>query len=162
MIGNLGTGRNSRKYYSDYKKEYLKQLEKKIRLELKCFRSSNNGIKGIEKRILELDIEKCFDRISHKAILEKVIAPEFIINGLRKCLKTGTNPEFPNQGTPQGGVVSPLLANIALNGIEKIGETKLKNGKFKSTPSMDNFKNFRSKIKHIVNNSNYGAPNKSE
>jgi retron-type reverse transcriptase len=31
------------------------------------------------------------------------------------------NPEFPHQGTPQGGVVSPLLANIALNGIENIG-----------------------------------------
>ena len=192
-------------------------------------RSSNNGIKGIEKIILELDIEKCFDRISHKAILEKVIAPEFIINGLRKCLKADINPEFPNQGTPQGGVVSPLLANIVLNGIEKIGETKLKNGKiiskciryaddmvfvlkpqdsadklleeivkflaargmnpsqkktkvtastdgfdflgwnfyvqkgngkFKSTPSVDNFKAFRSKVKHIVNNSNYGAETK--
>ena len=31
-------------------------------------------------------------------------------------------PTIPNQGTPQGGVVSPLLANITLNGIEKIGE----------------------------------------
>ena len=34
------------------------------------------------------------------------------------------------------------------------------NGKFKSTPSVDNFKTFRSKIKHIVNNSNYGAETK--
>ena len=77
---------------------------------------------GTKKRVLELDVEKCFDRISHKAILERVIAPEFIISGLRRCLKSGNNPEFPEQGTPQGGVVSPLLANIALNGIEKIGE----------------------------------------
>ncbi len=82
-------------------------------------RSCSNGK---TKKVLEIDIEKCFDRIDHKAILDKVIAPEFIINGLHKCLKSGTNPEFPNQGTPQGGVVSPLLANIALNGIEKIGE----------------------------------------
>ncbi|MHC5833571.1 MAG: RNA-dependent RNA polymerase family protein, partial [Nostoc sp.] len=37
-----------------------------------------------------------------------------------RCLKAGVNPEFPEQGTPQGGVVSPLLANIALNGIESI------------------------------------------
>jgi len=36
------------------------------------------------------------------------------------CLKAGVNPEFPEQGTAQGGVVSPLLANIALNGIEDI------------------------------------------
>jgi RNA-directed DNA polymerase len=33
------------------------------------------------------------------------------------------NPEFPEQGTPQGGVVSPLLANIALNGIEDIHQS---------------------------------------
>jgi hypothetical protein len=37
-----------------------------------------------------------------------------------RTLKAGTNPNFPEQGTPQGGVVSPLLANIALNGIEEI------------------------------------------
>jgi retron-type reverse transcriptase len=40
--------------------------------------------------------------------------------GIYRCLKSGGNPEFPEQGTPQGGVVSPLLANIALNGIEEI------------------------------------------
>ena len=88
-------------------------------------RSSCNGI---NKRVLEIDIAKCFDRISHKAILDRVIAPEFIMGGLRRCLKSGINPQFPNQGTPQGGVVSPLLANIALNGIEKIGEYR-QNGK---------------------------------
>ncbi len=184
---------------------------------------------GINKRVLELDIEKCFDRISHKAILQRVIAPKFIINGLAKCLKSGVNPKFPEQGTPQGGVVSPLLANIALNGIEKIGEYKAKNGKiiprciryaddmvfilkpgddadklllkiegflaqrgmnisqkktkltastdgfdflgwhfyvqkangkFRSIPSVENFRNFRKKVKHIVNNSNYGAETK--
>ncbi|MEM8780782.1 MAG: reverse transcriptase domain-containing protein [Cyanobacteria bacterium P01_G01_bin.49] len=185
---------------------------------------------GINKRVLELDIEKCFDRINHKAILDRVIAPEFVIGGVRRCLKSGINPQFPNQGTPQGGVVSPLLANIALNGVEKIGEyrqngktvskciryaddmvfilkpedsaerilaeveefltergmnvsqkkTKVttsedgfnflgwnifvqkNNGKFRSTPSVENFKAFRSKVKHIVNNSNYGAETKEK
>ena len=37
---------------------------------------------GANKRVLELDIAKCFDRISHKAILDKVIAPSFLINGI--------------------------------------------------------------------------------
>ncbi|MEH2333713.1 reverse transcriptase N-terminal domain-containing protein [Nostoc sp.] len=37
-----------------------------------------------------------------------------------------------------------------------------KNGKFKSVPSVDNFKAFRKKVKHIVNNSNYGAKEKAE
>jgi RNA-directed DNA polymerase len=37
-----------------------------------------------------------------------------------------------------------------------------KNGKFRSTPSAENYKSFRKKVKHIVNNSNYGATTKAE
>jgi group II intron reverse transcriptase/maturase len=80
-------------------------------------RSSSDGI---NKRVIELDIEKCFDRINHSAIMDRLIAPYSIRQGIFRCLKAGVNPEFPEQGTPQGGVVSPLLANIALNGIESI------------------------------------------
>ena len=76
--------------------------------------------KGIEKRIIELDIKRCFDRISHTSIMENLIAPSGLKLGIFRCLKAGTNVGFPDQGTPQGGVASPLLANIALNGIEKI------------------------------------------
>ncbi len=75
---------------------------------------------GIRKRVIELDIEKCFDRISHTAIMDRLIAPSGIRTGIFRCLKAGVNPEYPEQGTPQGGVASPLLANIALNGIEDI------------------------------------------
>jgi RNA-directed DNA polymerase len=84
------------------------------------FDNLNSRVKGIDKRVIELDIEKCFDRISHSSIMERLIAPSSIKHGIFRCLKTGVNPEFPEQGTPQGGVVSPLLANIALNGIEDI------------------------------------------
>ena len=75
---------------------------------------------GINKRVIELDIEKCFDRINHSAIMENLIAPKRLKQGIFRCLKAGTNVGFPDQGTPQGGVCSPLLANIALNGIEDI------------------------------------------
>ena len=68
---------------------------------------------GLNKRILELDIEKCFDRINHTSIMERIIAPQTIKTGIWRCLKAGVNPEFPEQGTPQGGVESPLLANVA-------------------------------------------------
>ena len=179
---------------------------------------------GIEKRVIELDIEKCFDRIDHSAIMNRLIAPKGLKLGIFRCLKAGVNPEFPEQGTPQGGVVSPLLANIALNGIESIHryrangritepsiryaddmviilrpednaieileriseflrergmqvsqkKTKItattdgfdflgwnfrvqSNGKFRSTPSVGNFKALRKKVKALVNNSNYGA-----
>jgi group II intron reverse transcriptase/maturase len=89
-------------------------------------RSSSNGIR---KRILELDIEKCFDRIDHNDLMQRVIAPQSIKIGLWKCLKTGSNVDFPNQGTPQGGIISPLLANVSLNGVERIGEYVHSNGK---------------------------------
>ena len=203
------------------------------------FNNLSSQANGIEKRVIELDIEKCFDRINHSAIMDELIAPKGLKLGIFRCLKSGVNPEFPEQGTPQGGVVSPLLANIALNGIESIHryhknqgnritdktskedirepsiryaddmviilrpeddateileriseflrkrgmnvsqkKTKVtaatdgfdflgwhfkvqKNGKFRSTPSVDNFKAFRKKVKHIVNNSNYGAKEKA-
>ena len=75
---------------------------------------------GIDKRVIELDIEKCFDRISHSSIMDNLIATKGLKLGIFRCLKSGTSVGFPDQGTPQGGVVSPLLANIALNGIEDI------------------------------------------
>jgi group II intron reverse transcriptase/maturase len=204
------------------------------------FQNLRSSCKGKDKRVIELDIEKCFDRISHTTIMDNLIAPKGLKIGIFRCLKSGINPEFPEQGTPQGGVVSPLLANIALNGIEsihryhanwkrkitsktpvkditepsiryaddmviilrpqdnaeeilerinqflaergmKVSEKKTKitaatdgfdflgwhfkvqqNGKFKSIPSVDNFKKFREKVKKIVNNSNYGSKVKAE
>ncbi|KYC41003.1 RNA-dependent DNA polymerase [Scytonema hofmannii PCC 7110] len=84
------------------------------------FDNLSSKAKGISKSVIELDIKKCFDRISHNTIMDRLIAPKSIKLGIFRCLKAGVNPEFPEQGTPQGGVVSPLLANIALNGIEEI------------------------------------------
>ncbi len=86
----------------------------------KLFHNLNSQSKGYQKRVIELDISKCFDRISHTSIMKRLIAPKAIKLGIFRCLKAGVNPEFPEQGTCQGGVVSPLLANIALNGIEDI------------------------------------------
>ena len=68
------------------------------------FNYLNSKANGHKKRVIELDISKCFDRISHKSIMDKLIAPSGIKLGIFRCLKTGINPEFPEQGTPQGGV----------------------------------------------------------
>ncbi len=89
-------------------------------------RSNSNGI---DKRVIKLDIEKCFDRINHSAIMDNLIAPAGLKLGIFRCLKAGTNLGFPDQGTPQGGVVSPLLANIALNGIESLHQSIGSGGK---------------------------------
>jgi RNA-directed DNA polymerase len=74
------------------------------------------------KYVLEADIEKCFDRIDHQALLTKLNCLPSINRQVRGWLKAGIfeNGEiFPSDaGMPQGGVVSPLLANIALHGLE--------------------------------------------
>ena len=73
--------------------------------------------------MLDADIAKCFDRIEHKALLSKIHTYPALSRQLKMWLKAGycvENELFPtNEGTPQGGVISPLLANIALHGMEE-------------------------------------------
>lgn len=87
----------------------------------RLFHALNAGNNGQNKTVIEMDIEKCFDRINHETILEKAQLPLAARKGLRLAIKAGVRGEFARSemGTPQGGVISPLLANIALNGIEE-------------------------------------------
>ena len=96
------------------------------------FENLKGSANGITKKILELDIEKCFDRINHSTIMKNLIAPQGLKQDIFRCLKAGINPEFPEQGTCQGGVISPLLANIALNGIEDCHQVKDTQNRVKS------------------------------
>ena len=83
------------------------------------------------KYVLDADIAKCFDRINHEALLIKLNTFPTIRRQIRAWLKGGVIDDkqlFPtSEGTPQGGVISPLLANIALHGMEErikqFGET---------------------------------------
>jgi len=81
-----------------------------------------NNIKQKAKYVLDADIAKCFDRIDHKALLTKIATFPTMRQQVRTWLKAGYYDQgnlFPtNEGTPQGGVISPLLANIALHGME--------------------------------------------
>jgi RNA-directed DNA polymerase len=81
-----------------------------------------NFIRLKPKYVLDADLEKCFDRIDHDALLSKLHAIEPITRLVRAWLKAGIMDQgrllFPEAGTPQGGVLSPLLANIALHGLE--------------------------------------------
>lgn len=68
------------------------------------FSNLNSQANGNKKRVIELDIKKCFDRISHTSIMDNLIAPSRLKLGIFRCLKAGTELGFPEQGTPQGGV----------------------------------------------------------
>jgi len=72
--------------------------------------------------ILDADIEKFFDRISHAWLmqfLEHRIGDPRILRLIRKWLKAGVLEEglvmLADKGTPQGAVISPLLANVYLH-----------------------------------------------
>ncbi len=73
--------------------------------------------------MLDADISKCFDRINHEALLRKLNTSPTIRQQVQAWLQAGVMDEgqlFPtSEGTPQGGVISPLLANIALHGMEE-------------------------------------------
>ncbi|MGB3508180.1 MAG: group II intron reverse transcriptase/maturase [Microcoleaceae cyanobacterium] len=92
-------------------------------------RSTHDAIDAIyasinkkQKYVLDADISKCFDRINHDALLRKVGQTPYR-RLIKQWLKSGVfdNNQFLDtvEGTPQGGVISPLLANIALHGMEE-------------------------------------------
>lgn len=71
--------------------------------------------------ILEGDIKGCFDHINHQWLMEHIPIDKQI---LREFLTSGysyQNELFPTvEGTPQGGIISPILANMTLDGMERV------------------------------------------
>jgi RNA-directed DNA polymerase len=84
-------------------------------------------LSGSAKWILEGDIKGCFDNISHDWLLKNIPMNK---RKLVKWLKCGYlerhmyNPT--NEGTPQGGIISPTLANMVLDGIQSLLSKRFK------------------------------------
>ncbi|HAA28043.1 MAG TPA: group II intron reverse transcriptase/maturase [Cyanobacteria bacterium UBA8553] len=81
-----------------------------------------NNVCKKAKYVLDADIAKCFDRINHQSLLNKLNTFPTLRQQIKSWLKSGVMDEGifsdTDEGTPQGGVISPLLANIALHGLE--------------------------------------------
>src|SRR4051794_4024670 len=84
------------------------------------------GTKGY-RWVLDADIEACFDSISHTALMDRVrarVKDKRVLALVKAFLKAGILTELGDQrdtltGTPQGGILSPLLANIALSVLDE-------------------------------------------
>lgn len=90
-----------------------------------CF----NGLsrKNSPQWVLEGDIKGCFDNISHDWLLSNILTNKEI---LQKWLKAGFIEKqilHPTEaGTPQGGIISPVLANMTLDGLEAMLKKRFK------------------------------------
>ena len=91
---------------------------------------NHSNDKGYHKYVLDADISKCFDQIDHTYLLEKLNTLPEMEAQVKAWLKAGIMEEFSKtkqwndipqnqKGTPQGGIISPLLSNIALHGMEE-------------------------------------------
>ena len=72
--------------------------------------------------MFEGDFEGCFDNLNHDFIYEQIgnfSQKDIILKWLKAGIVDNGVFKETNQGTPQGGIISPLLANIALHGMEK-------------------------------------------
>jgi RNA-directed DNA polymerase len=75
------------------------------------------------KFVYDADIKGCFDNIDQEALVAKLQTYSAMRQSVKGWLKAGVLEEGvftpTEKGTPQGGVISPLLANIALHGMEE-------------------------------------------
>ena len=113
-------------------------------------------IQGSPKYFLHADIQGCFDNISHAYLLEKLQTSSMISNQIKSWLRAEVleepmkeHEEFENlKGTPQGSIISPLLANIALHGMETYFMEKAKD-KIKVIRYADDFMVLSSSLRAI-------------
>ena len=105
-------------------------------------RSCHSALKQIKKKwqaikwFISLDISKCFDRVQHEvliSVLKQRVADQETIELIQKLLNVGyvdihnltKREEYKTEGTPQGSIISPLLANIYLHELDVFIQDKI-------------------------------------
>lgn len=97
-------------------------------------KSTQNAIADVTLRmnlghlyfVIEFDIKKFFDNVNHSKLIRQMwtlgIRDKQLLYNIRQILKTPIKGKgqliYPEKGTPQGGIISPLLANIVLNELD--------------------------------------------
>ncbi len=83
------------------------------------------------KTVVDIDLEKFFDRVNHDklmSLLAKRIADKRLLRLIRKYLESGVMSQGlispAEEGTPQGGPLSPLLSNVMLHELDKELESR--------------------------------------
>jgi RNA-directed DNA polymerase len=91
------------------------------------------GLRHKPKYVLDADIQGAFDHINQEALLRKLHTYPAMHRYLKGCLKAGVmeGQTFSptEEGTPQGGVIAPLLMNVALHGMEALVGQKRRRGR---------------------------------
>lgn len=85
------------------------------------------SLRGKSRYVLDADIQKCLDKIDHEKLINKLATFDQMESQIKAWLEADIMVGYINrsdevtrsmEGTPQGGIISPLLSNIALHGLE--------------------------------------------
>ena len=99
-------------------------------VETACAQVEQNLSMGREW-VVDVDIEKCYDTIPHEPLIDRVarrISDGRVLDLIRRFLQSGVMEEMEirheTTGTPQGGIISPVLANIFLHDLDTVLEKR--------------------------------------
>jgi RNA-directed DNA polymerase len=89
-------------------------------------KAARNYVRGGKRWVVDVDVEKFFDRVNHDVLMARVarkVQDKRVLLLIRRYLQSGVMvgglTEVSRKGTPQGGPLSPLLSNIVLDDLDK-------------------------------------------